>query len=81
MENTLLVVCTLFGTLQVGQFQNSTPIISGIPLSPDEIVAFDTSNYKILSDRRGGNFTVYEAKCRGELSFKIEGFNPKLFKF
>ena len=31
----------------------------------------DTSNYKILVDQKGGNFTFWDAKCKGEMSTKM----------
>ena len=32
---------------------------------------FHTSNYRVLSDSIGGNFSYYAAKCTGKLNFKI----------
>ena len=31
----------------------------------------DTSNYKILVDQKGGNFTFWDAKCKGEMNTKM----------
>ena len=61
MIHTLLMVFTLLGTLQ---FSHAT-------------IRFDTSDYKILTDRRGGNFSYYAAKCRGELDFSINCYSPE----
>ena len=64
MTLTPLAILTWLCTLQCGFFQT-------IRVSPNAVISFDTSNYKILNDRRGGNFTFYAAKCRGELNLRI----------
>ena len=32
---------------------------------------FHTSNYRVLNDSMGGNFSYFAAKCTGKLNFKI----------
>ena len=61
MIKNLLMVFTLLGTLQF-----IVPVISQLT---DATIRFDTSDYKILTERRGGNFSYYAAKCRGALGF------------
>ena len=57
MKNTLLVFCTLFGTL---------PAVEGL-----FHLRWDTSDYKILQEPRGKDYDFYADKCRGELCIKI----------
>ena len=45
------VLCTLFGTLHVVTLQE----------------VFDSSNYRILIDPKGRNFTYQAERCKGEL--------------
>ena len=69
MVHTLSMVFTLLGTLQF--------IIPFISQFADAAIRFDTSDYKVLTDRTGGNFSYYAAKCRGELSFSINCYSQK----
>ena len=56
MKNTLLVFCTLFGTLQA---------VKGFPL------LWDTSDYKVLQEPRGKDYDFFADKCRGKQGSKI----------
>ena len=55
MNKTLLILCFLFELLQGAMSQTG----------------LDTSNYKLLIDVKGGNFSHYAALCRGELISRI----------
>ena len=64
MTNILFAINTLFGILQVVRVfgvNNVTVVGSRWPHKK-----FDTSNYKLLSDRRGNTFSFFDAKCRGK---------------
>ena len=75
MTHILLVAYILFGSLQIGLAQ----VISCAYITCTEDIKFNTSNYRILSDRRGGNFSYYEAKCRGKVIFKVGVVKIKVF--
>ena len=55
-------MCTI---LVVAIFLTTSQVVTGQPV-------YDTSFYNILQEPREGNFTFYDAKCRGELSFIIQ---------
>ena len=63
LKMKLLILSTLFGTLQV---------VTGTSRTLAVITTnFDTSNYLIIKDGRSQNFSYYAEKCRGEVNFKI----------
>ena len=56
MKITLMVLCTLFGTLQAFDF---------LPL------LWDTSDYKVLQDPRVDDYDYFADKCRGERNINV----------
>ena len=64
LKMKLLILSTLFGTIQV---------VTGTSRTLDVITTnIDTSNYQIIKDPKiYQNFSYYAEKCRGEVNFKI----------
>ena len=55
MTNALFVLCTLLGALHIVTLQE----------------VFDSSNYRILIDPKGGNFSHHAERCKGNLNLQV----------
>ena len=61
MTKALFALCTLFGSLQFVTLQE----------------VYHTSNYRVLYDPKGGNFSHHAERCKGKLNLEV--YKPSTF--
>ena len=86
MRDLQFAIYLLFVTLQVERvFGIKNVTVGAVSYDFWRIVTgrnrIDTSNYNIIGDSRENNFSFFDAKCRGELRFKMAFLNAKALHF